>query len=314
MSLRLLTISLYLVSRIPHGKAADQCNSRITHYDKALKGHTFDKVKVNSPADCVIRCENELRCQSFNYAMAGRTCELNNRSKEARPEDYVTDPSRIYMTIQFNRGSLFHWTLSGTDNLLNLHGAAKFVEKNGRTVLYLDGTQGTYAETPDIKFQQTDLTIAVWIKLVSPLSSRQEIYADWSAPYQFLFGIDTDGRLCFQARRDVQMDSDMIAVSTDSSDIVDTDVWRHVAITWRPADRTVRLYINGNKKLDHVVSDNPILVFKNTGHTIYDIGLKRDGGVTTHAYFCDLMIFTHELSENELNNDLFLNHGLRSFI
>ena len=98
----------------------------------------------------------------------------------------------------------------------SLHGAAKFVEKNGRTVLYLDGTQGTYAETPDIKFQQTDLTIAVWIKLVSPLSSRQEIYADWSAPYQFLFGIDTDGRLCFQARRDVQMDSDMIAVSTDS--------------------------------------------------------------------------------------------------
>ena len=106
MSLRLLTVavSLYLVSRIPHGKAADQCNSRRTHYDKALKGHTFDKVKVNSPADCVIRCENELRCQSFNYVMAGRTCELNNRSKEARPEDYVTDPSRIYMTIQFNRG------------------------------------------------------------------------------------------------------------------------------------------------------------------------------------------------------------------
>ncbi|KAJ7382130.1 hypothetical protein OS493_036836 [Desmophyllum pertusum] len=110
------------------------------------------------------------------------------------------------------------------------------------------------------------------------------------------------------------MNSDMIENCTESSDIVDTDVWRHVAITWRPADRTVRLYINGNKKLDHVVSDNPVLDFKNTGHTVYDIGLKRDDGDTTHAYFCDLMIFTHELSENELNNDLFLNHGLRSFI
>ena len=98
----------------------------------------------------------------------------------------------------------------------SLHGAAKFVEKDGRTVLYLDGTQGTYAETPDIKFQQTDLTIAVWIKLVSPLSSRQGIYADWSSPYQFLFGIDTNGRLCFKARRDVQMNSVVIKVCTDS--------------------------------------------------------------------------------------------------
>ena len=84
----------------------------------------------------------------------------------------------------------------------SLHGAAKFVVKYGNTVLYLDGTQETYAETSAIPFQQTDLTIPVWIKLVSPLSKRQEIYADWSSPWQFRFGMQPDGRLHFQRSRE----------------------------------------------------------------------------------------------------------------
>lgn len=98
----------------------------------------------------------------------------------------------------------------------SLHGTAKFVVKNGKTVLYLDGTQGTYAETSAIPFQQTDLTIAVWIKLLSPLTKRQEIYADWSYPWQFRLGTQQDGRLHFQGRRNVQGTSDMIVVSTGS--------------------------------------------------------------------------------------------------
>lgn len=104
--LRLLTVasSLYLVSRMSRVKAAGQCGSQSSSYGKALIGHTFDKVKVLMPADCLIRCENEPRCQSLNYVMEDNTCELNNRSKEARPADYVTDPSRIYMTTYFKRG------------------------------------------------------------------------------------------------------------------------------------------------------------------------------------------------------------------
>lgn len=97
-------VSVYLLPRMPHVITAGQCESRRTNYDKALKGHTFENVKVTMPTDCVIRCENEVRCQSFNYVMADKTCELNNRTKEARPEDYGTDVTRIYMSIQFNRG------------------------------------------------------------------------------------------------------------------------------------------------------------------------------------------------------------------
>lgn len=354
---------LQLVSWIPHSDATGQCMSQVSIFTKALKGHTIDKFHVIRPDVCIKRCQIEPRCQSINYVMEENICELNNRSKKVRPEDYVTDERRIYMTVPFNKvplgsipevpatsclevkasegeeaangyywldrhntgeaiqiychigkDSLFHWTLSGTDNLLNLHGNAKFVVKNGKTVLYLDGTQGTYAETSAIPFQQTDLTIAVWIKLLSPLTKRQEIYADWSYPWQFRLGTQQDGRLHFQGRRNVQGTSDMIVVSTGSSAIVDTDVWRHVAITWGRADRKVKLYINGDVKRDQLIPDNPVLDFKNSGHSLYDIGLKRDSATTTHAYFSDLIIFTHELSGTDLKNELFVNHPLRSFI
>ena len=95
---------------------------------------------------------------------------------------------------------------------------------------------------------------------------------------------------------------------------VDTDVWRHVAITWGRVNRKVRLYVNGDVKLDQFILDYPVLDFKNSGHSVYDIGLKRGSATTTHAYFSDLVIFTHELSGAEVKYELFANHPLRSFI
>ena len=95
---------------------------------------------------------------------------------------------------------------------------------------------------------------------------------------------------------------------------MDTDVWRHVAITWGRVDRKVRLYINGDVKRGTLIPDNPVLDFKNSGHSVYDIGLKRDSATTTHAYFSDLIIFTHELSGADLKNELFAYHPHRSFL
>lgn len=86
--------------------------------------------------------------------------------------------------------------------LSSLKGAARFTEQDGRPVLYLDGTPGTFAETPALPIQQTDLSITVWIKR-SPIStSRQMIYSDWSSPHQFRFDVMTDARLCVDVRRD----------------------------------------------------------------------------------------------------------------
>ena len=87
-----------------------------------------------------------------------------------------------------------------------------------------------------------------------------------------------------------------------------------MAITWGRSERTFRIYINGDKKVNHVISDIPVLDFKNSGHAVYDIGLKRDSRTTALAYFSDSAIFTHELSATQLKSDLFLNHLLHNFI
>lgn len=97
---------------------------------------------------------------------------------------------------------------------IRLRGSAGFVEQNNRLVLYLDGTGANFAETPAIPLRQTDLTISVWIKLVSPLAqdSVQTIYGDWSFPWQFRFFMMDSGCPHFQARRDVDGIDDVFAL------------------------------------------------------------------------------------------------------
>ena len=88
----------------------------------------------------------------------------------------------------------------------SLRGAGRYEQQDGRTVLYLDSSSGTYAETPAITIHTTNLTIAVWIKLMQ-YSGEQTIYGDWSSPHSFRFCIQTDGRLCIQFRDDSGIDA-----------------------------------------------------------------------------------------------------------
>ena len=70
----------------------------------ALDGHTFASLLVTSPFECAVKCENEPRCQSYNYVIARKLCELNNRTREAKPENLIDDPDRFYMTKWIDRG------------------------------------------------------------------------------------------------------------------------------------------------------------------------------------------------------------------
>lgn len=213
-------------------------------------------------------------------------------------------------------GFPFHWALDGTDSLLTLRGSAGFVEQNNRLVLYLDGTGANFAETPAIPLRQTDLTISVWIKLVSPLSqdSVQSIYGDWSFPWQFRFFMMDSGCPHFQARRDVDGIDDVFALGVTEHHRVSPDVWSHVAVTWSRVHRLVRIFINGQMKAFHVADSNSLLDFKNSGHNVYDIGLKRDNSAITHAYLSDLIVFNRDLSEIEIRNDLFQSNPLHGYI
>ena len=72
-----------------------------------LVGHIFKKITGTPLGNvCLRECYRDLRCQSFNYVISKETCELNNRTKEARPEDFVPNSDRYYFKRDMNRGKL----------------------------------------------------------------------------------------------------------------------------------------------------------------------------------------------------------------
>ncbi|KAL9974939.1 hypothetical protein ACROYT_G012048 [Oculina patagonica] len=58
------------------------------------------------PYKCKVICEQEITCQSYNYVIGEALCELNNRTKEARPENFRSDPARFYITRLNGRAPL----------------------------------------------------------------------------------------------------------------------------------------------------------------------------------------------------------------
>ena len=90
-------------------------------------------------------------------------------------------------------------------------------------------------------------------------------------------------------------------------------------MTWGRTEGTLRLFINGEMNTSKNVTSNSMDI-KNSGHSVYDIGLKRDGRTTTHAYYSDLMVFSRELrfssieNVNQIKEHLVLNHPLYAYI
>ena len=83
---------------------AQQCRSEYSIRGMMLKGHIFMAKKTATWLKCVDKCNHDLRCQSFNYVISQGICELNNRTKEARPEDFVPDSDRFYIKRLDGRG------------------------------------------------------------------------------------------------------------------------------------------------------------------------------------------------------------------
>ena len=76
-------------------------------YQMMLKGHTFKSFPVRPGSlDCREACLADSRCQSYNVVFKG-ICELNNRTREARPENFVRNQERYYMKKSSNRGMTF---------------------------------------------------------------------------------------------------------------------------------------------------------------------------------------------------------------
>ena len=85
--------------------AAQTCSGAVSSVSgMMLRGCTFNKTQVRNWPQCIMACNNDIRCQSLNYAINEGICELNKRTKEAKPEDFVPARHRAYMTRPSQRG------------------------------------------------------------------------------------------------------------------------------------------------------------------------------------------------------------------
>ena len=73
-----------------------------------LRRHTFKTMKSSIAAECNQACNDDFRCHSFNYVISEELCELNNRTKEARPENFVPNSARYYVKSNKERGQFNH--------------------------------------------------------------------------------------------------------------------------------------------------------------------------------------------------------------
>ena len=107
-----VTATVFLMCHVLSQVEAQQCKSEFSIYGAKLKGHIFEEKKTVNFLNCVERCNSNLRCQSVNYVISQYVCELNRRTKEARPEDFVSDTDRIYVTRLSGRGMMVpRWIL-----------------------------------------------------------------------------------------------------------------------------------------------------------------------------------------------------------
>ena len=99
--------AFFLFSNTDLPKADRQCcEGEYSVSGMFLKGHVFKTVEAHFPSDleCYRACNQDIRCQSYNVIIDEHICELNNRTKEARPEDFLHDARRFYMKRTSSRG------------------------------------------------------------------------------------------------------------------------------------------------------------------------------------------------------------------
>lgn len=77
--------------------ANDQCRTEWNIQGMALKRSVFIRWSVEAPHLCDVKCGREISCQSYNYNREFKICELNNRTKEARPDNFISAPKWSYV-------------------------------------------------------------------------------------------------------------------------------------------------------------------------------------------------------------------------
>ena len=98
-----LLLQLLLLQRFS-GLSAQQCTREESIVGMMLQRHIFKIMKPSSSLHCLQACNGHVRCQSFNYDFSDGICELNNHTKEDKPEDFIPNFTRYYFGKARKRG------------------------------------------------------------------------------------------------------------------------------------------------------------------------------------------------------------------
>ena len=101
-------LSILLILEIFNKATTQQCLSggkQESIFGWMLRGHIYKSMTLNHGYECLKVCRQDNRCQSFNRVISTNMCEFSDRTKEARPVDFVPDPDRYYYNRGMNRGN-----------------------------------------------------------------------------------------------------------------------------------------------------------------------------------------------------------------
>ena len=85
----------------------EQCPSSESQWSISgwmLQRHIYKTMPSDLGLRCLVRCQTDDRCQSFNFVLSRHMCEFSDRTKEASPKDFIPDPDRYYFTRKKDRG------------------------------------------------------------------------------------------------------------------------------------------------------------------------------------------------------------------
>ena len=100
-----LLLQLLLLQRFS-GLIAQRCTSEESILGMMLQRHIFKIMKPSNSLQCLQTCNGDVRCQSFNYDFSNDICELNNHTKEDKPEDFIPNFTRYYFGKARKKGLL----------------------------------------------------------------------------------------------------------------------------------------------------------------------------------------------------------------
>ena len=76
--------------------AVESCRNVYSQSGYALVDHAYKSFFTGRLASCYMSCNTQPTCQSLNYNLADKTCELNNDTKYFRPKYFVKKPAFVY--------------------------------------------------------------------------------------------------------------------------------------------------------------------------------------------------------------------------